>query len=225
MIFIPWFGQVEHLPTSTLWCPNGQGLHSAPFKWSKDQLEYHGPLYLNNIPLRGISTLWSLSHLTQKISNEHRSEVEIATHTRARVAAPTRTRQEWAHESSTMEIQLKEVLESQSQWTGCMYAKSRCLRMFNGCLVLCSMLLGVPFIAPRQLGAIWTLFGRLWLPSVHGRTGQSGATFWPLRPSNYRWVFLMVSDLMIVSNRCGEVDRWSHDPRGTLDSLVAHWTV
>jgi hypothetical protein len=29
-IFIPWFGQVEHLPTSTLWRPNGRGLHSTP---------------------------------------------------------------------------------------------------------------------------------------------------------------------------------------------------
>jgi hypothetical protein len=30
-----------HLPTSTLWRPNGRGLHSTPFKWSSDQLEYH----------------------------------------------------------------------------------------------------------------------------------------------------------------------------------------
>jgi hypothetical protein len=30
-----------HLPTSTLWRPNGRGLHSIPFKWSNDQLEYH----------------------------------------------------------------------------------------------------------------------------------------------------------------------------------------
>jgi hypothetical protein len=37
-IFIPWFGQVEHLPTSTLWCPNGWGLHSTPFKRSNDLL-------------------------------------------------------------------------------------------------------------------------------------------------------------------------------------------
>jgi hypothetical protein len=42
MIFITWFGQVEHLATSTLWRPNGRGLHSTPFKWSNDPLEYHG---------------------------------------------------------------------------------------------------------------------------------------------------------------------------------------
>jgi hypothetical protein len=38
-----------------------------------------------------------------------------------------------------------------------------------------SMCLGVPFIAPRQLGAIGDILGRLILPSVGWRTGQSGA--------------------------------------------------
>jgi hypothetical protein len=47
--------------------------------------------------------------------------------------------------------------------------------MFNGGLVLCSMCLGVPFIALRQLGTVWAPFGRHWLPSVRGRTRQSGA--------------------------------------------------
>jgi hypothetical protein len=36
------------------------------------------------------------------------------------------------------------------------------------------MRLGVPFIAPRQLGAIGGILGRLILPSVVWRTGQSG---------------------------------------------------
>jgi hypothetical protein len=38
-----------------------------------------------------------------------------------------------------------------------------------------SMRLGVPFIAPRQLGAIGDQQGRPSLPSVEWRTGQSGA--------------------------------------------------
>ena len=38
-----------------------------------------------------------------------------------------------------------------------------------------SMRLGVPFIAPRQLGAVENKSGRPSLPSVVGRTGQSGA--------------------------------------------------
>jgi hypothetical protein len=38
-----------------------------------------------------------------------------------------------------------------------------------------SMRLGVPFIAPRQLGAVGGQQGRLSLPSVGCHTGQSGA--------------------------------------------------
>jgi hypothetical protein len=41
--------------------------------------------------------------------------------------------------------------------------------------VSCSMRLGVPFIAPRQLGAVEDHFGRHFLPSVEWCTGQSGA--------------------------------------------------
>jgi hypothetical protein len=37
------------------------------------------------------------------------------------------------------------------------------------------MHLGVPFIAPRQLGAVGGILGRQFLPSVGWRTGQSGA--------------------------------------------------
>jgi hypothetical protein len=37
------------------------------------------------------------------------------------------------------------------------------------------MRLGIPFIAPRDLGAVGAPFGRLWLPSVRGCKGLSGA--------------------------------------------------
>jgi hypothetical protein len=47
--------------------------------------------------------------------------------------------------------------------------------MLKGCLVYSSMRLGVPFIAPRQLGAVESIPGRQFLPSVAWRTGQSGA--------------------------------------------------
>jgi hypothetical protein len=36
------------------------------------------------------------------------------------------------------------------------------------------MRLGVPFIAPRHLGAVGSNLGRQFLPSVGWRTGQSG---------------------------------------------------
>jgi hypothetical protein len=41
------------------------------------------------------------------------------------------------------------------------------------------MRLGVPFIAPRQLGAVESNLGRQFLPSVVWRTGQSGANLLP----------------------------------------------
>jgi hypothetical protein len=47
--------------------------------------------------------------------------------------------------------------------------------MFLVSLVYCSMRLGVPFIAPRQLGAVGDQLGRPILPSVEWCTGQSGA--------------------------------------------------
>jgi hypothetical protein len=42
------------------------------------------------------------------------------------------------------------------------------------------MRLGVPFIAPRQLGAVESNPGRQFLPYVDWCTGQSGADFFPI---------------------------------------------
>jgi hypothetical protein len=82
--------------------------------------------------------------------------------------------------------------------------ESRCLRMFNGGLVLCSMHLGVPFIAPRQLGAVGTQFGRQFLPSIGWRTGQSGA---PPNMSSARFL-----------SSSGEADHWAFGPLGAPDT-------
>jgi hypothetical protein len=62
------------------------------------------------------------------------------------------------------------------------------------CLVFSSMRLGVPFIAPRQLGAVESNPGRQFLPSVAWRTGQSGAP-----PDTVRCGF---------PSLFGEADRW-----------------
>jgi hypothetical protein len=56
----------------------------------------------------------------------------------------------------------------------CVEVESGCLGMIKECLSGSSMRLGVPFIAPRQLGAVGGILGRLILPSVGWRTGQSG---------------------------------------------------
>jgi hypothetical protein len=68
------------------------------------------------------------------------------------------------------------------------------------------MRLGVPFIAPRQLGAIGTPFGRQFLPSVGWRTGLSGA---PPDMSSVRFL-----------SSSGKADRWTFGPLGTPDSPV-----
>jgi hypothetical protein len=47
--------------------------------------------------------------------------------------------------------------------------------MFLESLVVSSMCLGVPFIAPRQLEAVGDNLGRQFLPSVEWCIGQSGA--------------------------------------------------
>ena len=66
-------------------------------------------------------------------------------------------------------------LKSLTQQSECAGAESGCLRILSECLGDSSMRLGVPFIAPRQLGAVGGKLGRPSLPSVEWRTEQSGA--------------------------------------------------
>jgi hypothetical protein len=67
------------------------------------------------------------------------------------------------------------------------------------------MRLGVPFIAPRQLGAVECIPGRQFLSSVAWRTGQSGAP-----PDTVRCGFLSFF---------GEGDRWRFGAIGALDTV------
>jgi hypothetical protein len=74
------------------------------------------------------------------------------------------------------------------------YAETECgrFRMLKVCLGISSMRLGVPFIAPRQLGAVGGIPGRQFLPSVGWRTGQSSAPpdihcSCPVRISFHSW--------------------------------------
>jgi hypothetical protein len=66
-------------------------------------------------------------------------------------------------------------LKSLTQRNECAGTESGCFRMLSECLCVSSMRLGVPFIAPRQLGAVEDNLGRLILPSVVWCTGQSDA--------------------------------------------------
>jgi hypothetical protein len=80
-------------------------------------------------------------------------------------------------------------------------------------LVFSSMRLGVPFIAPRQLGVVESDLGRLILPSVDWRTGQSGAH---RTLSGARF-----PSLNIEADHCGFRSRWrTGHVRCTPDSPV-----
>jgi hypothetical protein len=66
-------------------------------------------------------------------------------------------------------------LKSLTQRIKCVELESWSLRMLSECLGYFSIRLGVPFKAPRQLGAIGGQLGRPNLHSVGWCTGQSGA--------------------------------------------------
>ena len=69
-----------------------------------------------------------------------------------------------------------------SQRIKCAELESWCLGILRECLVCSSMRLGVPFIAPRQLGAVESNPGRQFLPSVDWCTGHC-----PVRISFLLW--------------------------------------
>jgi hypothetical protein len=75
------------------------------------------------------------------------------------------------HNEFTTRTELKSLTRS----IKCTETECGRLRMLKVCLGDSSMRLGVPFIAPRQLGVVGGILGRQILPSVGWRTGQSGA--------------------------------------------------
>jgi hypothetical protein len=97
----------------------------------------------------------------------------------------------------------------------CVKVRTRSLGMLRVCLGDSSMRLGVPFIAPRQLRAVGGQQGRLSLPSVGWRTGQSGAP-----PDSH--CSCPVRDLLPILVQPTVVDSWQLAHR-TLSG--AHRTV
>jgi hypothetical protein len=77
--------------------------------------------------------------------------------------------------------------------------------MLKECLVFSSMRLGVPFIAPRQLGVVESISRRQFLPSVAWRTGQSGA------PPDTVWCGFL--------SFFGEADHWRFGAVGAPDTV------
>jgi hypothetical protein len=165
------------LAYSTLWCPNGRGLHSTPLKWSNDQLEYHDIFLSYTLShLRGISTTWSLSPLQLMIIKKHESKGgKSNTRKTQSTSTITHTKPQLELTTQLEEFSTQMVLKLLSQRIECARMKSWCLGMIKECLGISSMRLGASFIALRQLGAVGGNLGRQFLPSIGWRTGQSGA--------------------------------------------------
>jgi hypothetical protein len=92
--------------------------------------------------------------------------------------------------------------------------------MLSKCLGISSIRLGVPFIAPRQLGAVGGKLRRPSLPSVEWRTGQSGAppasysSLYGAPPDNYCSLFGVR-----LPSKSGTDDRCSSGPVGASDTV------
>jgi hypothetical protein len=111
-------------------------------------------------------------------------------------------------------------------------AETECgrLRMLKVCLGDSSRRLGVPFIAPRQLGAVGGNFGRQILPSVGWRTGQYGAPpdspcSCPVRDLLPFLAHPTVADLRQLAHRTlsGAPCRPLARPRVARDCAADHW--
>jgi hypothetical protein len=161
---------------------------------------------------RNLHKLESLA-LTTKDHNEHTRVRLGATHTNPQNTHAHKPRLElkMKHKEFTTRTELKSLTRS----IKCVETECGSLRMLSECLGDSSMRLGVPFIAPRQLGAVGGQKGRLSLPSVGWHTGQSGAP-----PDNH--CSCLVRDLLPILAQTTVADLWKLAHR-TLSG--AHRTV
>jgi hypothetical protein len=127
------------------------------------------------LPFAGIFTSWSLSPLQYRSQRSTRLREGKQRTQDSNRSKHTHTSEEVSTQTRRREFTTQTMLKSQEWWSNCVIAESRRLRMFLASLVSCSMRLGVPFIAPRQLGAVGNQLERQILPSVEWCTGQSGA--------------------------------------------------
>jgi hypothetical protein len=115
------------------------------------------------------------------------------------------------HREFTARTELKSLTRS----IKCAETECGSIRFLSECLDVSSMRLGVPFTAPRHLGAVGGNLGRLILPSVGWRTGQSGAP----PDSHYRRSgvdLLPFLAQMTVAPRCRLAHRTGRCPLSTV---------
>jgi hypothetical protein len=128
------------LTTSTLWCPNGQGLHSTPPKWSKDQNWVPwSSLYQNQFPCKDLHKLDSLAsvQMNESIYSELAPRVRGEKHNTKIQEHYTRTQQEHA---------------SKNQHKNSYIWRSDCFKMSHKCVEMLGWLLGrldLSFVCPK----------------------------------------------------------------------------
>jgi hypothetical protein len=138
-----------------------------------DQLEYHGVLLSLLFPVCEESPQLGVSCPYNKDQIES-TRVREGSNTHKSAAIRTHTAKTWAQMNST-KFTTKTELKSLRKSIECVKTECEWLRMLKVCLDASSMRLGVPFIAPRQLGVVGGILWRQFLPSIGWRTGQSGA--------------------------------------------------
>jgi hypothetical protein len=107
--------------------------------------------------------------------NKDQSEstrVRERSNTHKSTAIRTHTAKAWAQMNST-KFTTRTELKSLRMSIECAKTEYEWSRVLKVCLVFSFMRLGVPFIAPRQLGAVESNPGRQSLPSVGWRTGHT----------------------------------------------------
>jgi hypothetical protein len=167
--FIPWFGQDQRLPTPRCGIPTDAGCNQP--------LSSSPKTHLNSTVF---CLLYYISPLHLKFTKKHGVRKGWATHTRHKDHSKyAHTKDPDLSSRDYHEFHTRTELKSLGVSNKCARMMCEWSTMFKGCLVYSSMRLGVPFIAPRQLGAVESIPGRLILPSVAWRTGQSGADFFP----------------------------------------------
>jgi hypothetical protein len=122
--FIPLFGRwLLHIVVTSF----GQGLHSIPLKWSKDQTGVQQLSSFSQVfPLWGISTSWSLSPLQDWSQIGHKSKRgNRTTHTRQTCSdSRTHTMREKSTKTTQRSYSSKQVPKSQSTkakaWIRCL---------------------------------------------------------------------------------------------------------
>jgi hypothetical protein len=190
-------------------------------------------------------------------NEDHKRCTEVregrATHTRLKSQHNHARKSQLELKTQPTEFTTQMEFKSLSQRIKCANLESWRLRMFLECLDESSMRLGVPFIAPRQLGVVGGQQGRPKLPSVGWCTGQSGAP----PDSHCRWsgadLFPFLAQMTIADScpvhtghcpvhtgqsgdPCRPLARATHRPRiarpavalatvGSPDSPVHHQTV